>query len=134
MIRRYDQPPLPPRVWCKLDKKVYSVMYIDFARKLYEVTDGDKTYTYRLISFRDAILMHPIYAKDKNEKMIYELDTDGEWVVFYEISMRSYSLMSSGRDGKIYRFYVHPEFEIKGHIFMPEFKDLYNQVKGELGI
>jgi len=129
MIRRYDQPPLPPRVWCKLDKKVYSVIYIDFARKLYEVADNDKTY--RLISFRDAILMQPIYAKDRNGIEIYELDTNGKVVVVYNSKWGTYGLCD--------KFFIEVRgnleaFNKKGHIFMPEFKDLYDVVKEELGI
>ena len=115
MIRNYSQPPLPPRVWDEIVGKMV------IGHKMHEFA----------IAFR-CILMQPIYAKDRKGKQIYELDvSEAMGIIIYGLSGQGYYIYYP--EDEEYRR-IGSSVRIIGHIFQPEFKDLYDAVKGELGI
>ena len=117
MIRQYDQPPLPPRVWDEIVGKMV------IGHKMHEFA----------IAFR-CILMQPVYAKDQNGVEIYELDTDGESIIVYSTRFTGYMVWFPEPDDIGLESIIPDEFEIKDHIFEKKHSDLYDAVKGELGI
>ena len=140
MIRKYNQLPLPDRIWIKDIMTMCRVHQIQWHKPPANsiiidavLPNGDLKY---FLNEKNSILMQPIYAKYQNGVEIYELDTDGESVVVYDTFHTEYYLFTPGTPHTVplpcrvkWNYW-----EIKGHIFQPEFKDLYDAVREELGI